>query len=72
MDQKAEVLKKALLDPEIQKLAWERHGFRTGMMGAQNDPKVLAIVGIPAQITNVAPMPGFKTMEHILNTISPE
>jgi hypothetical protein len=66
---KAEALKNALLDPEVQKISWEQHGFRTGMMGAQNDPKLLSVVGIPAQITKVIPMPSPGIMDRILNSI---
>lgn len=67
---KTEALRKALLDPEIQKIAWEQHGFRTGMIGAQNDPKLLSVVGIPAQITKVIPLPNYKIMDQILFTIA--
>lgn len=66
----SEALRKALLDPEVQKTAWEQHGFRTGMMGAQNDPKLLSVVGIPAQITKVIPLPSYKIMDQILSTIA--
>jgi len=67
---KADALKRALLDPEIQKISWEQHGFRTGMMGAQNDPKLLSVVGIPAQIVKVIPMPTPVIMDRILNAIA--
>jgi hypothetical protein len=67
---KAEAFKKALLDPEVQRIAWERHGFRNGMMGAQNDPKLLSVVGIPAQINKVVSMPSPGVMDRILNAIA--
>jgi hypothetical protein len=31
----------ALRDDDLQQLAWSHHGFRSGLMGVQNDPKVL-------------------------------
>ena len=37
----------ALQDADIQRLAWERHGFRSGLLGTQNDPKVLQVVSLP-------------------------
>jgi hypothetical protein len=66
----AEKLHKALLDPKVQKLAWESHGFRTGMMGAQNNPALLSVVGIPANITQIIPMPNERTMDKILSAIA--
>jgi len=67
---RAELLRKGLLDPEVQKIAWEQHGFRTGMMGAQNNPKLLSVVGIPEQITKVVPLPSPGIMDSILTAIS--
>jgi hypothetical protein len=55
----------ALLDPKLQKIAWEKHGFRTGMIGVQNDPKVLEIAGIPESISQVIPLPGMTVMTAI-------
>jgi hypothetical protein len=66
----AEPLLEALKDPEIQQIAWEQHGFRSGLPGIQNDPKVLEITGIPATITNVMPMPDPQVMEAIVAALS--
>lgn len=52
----------AMKDPDIQRIAWERHGFRSGLVGVTNDPKVLKIAGIPAVIEQVVPMPGAEAM----------
>ncbi|MEO7718255.1 MAG: hypothetical protein ABIY70_18800 [Capsulimonas sp.] len=60
----------ALHDPEIQKIAWEKHGFRSGLLGAQNDPSVLKLAGIPARIENVMPMPTPRVMKKIINAVS--
>lgn len=59
----------ALKDPQIQKLAWERHGFRSGLIGVQNDPKVLKVVGIPADIASVIDMPGADVMDRIIQAL---
>lgn len=56
----------ALQDDEIQQIAWEQHGFRTGLIGVQNDPKVLDVVGIPDSITQVIPMPSPEVMDAII------
>jgi hypothetical protein len=55
----------ALQDPEIQKLAWERHGFRSAT-GATNDPSACGVEGIPATIESVVPPPDTKTMQALL------
>ena len=59
---------KALQDKEIQKIAWERHGFRTGLIGTQDDAKILNLVGIPEKVTQVIPMPGAPVMDSILRS----
>lgn len=56
---------KALADPELQRLAWEKHGFRSGMIGVTNDPKVLKIAGIPERIDKVVPNPAPLVMEQL-------
>jgi hypothetical protein len=58
-------LLEALKDPEIQKLAWERHGFRTGLSGTQTDPKALQTLGIPATIDSAIPTPRPEVMKRI-------
>jgi hypothetical protein len=60
----------ALQDPEIQRLAWEKHGFRSGVVGVQNDPKTLHVAGVPATIENVIPMPRAHVMERIIQALS--
>ena len=60
----------ALKDPEIQQLAWTRHGFRSGLLGSQNDPDVLDVIGLPSMIDAVMPLPHATVMEHILQALS--
>jgi len=64
-------LEEALKDPRIQEIAWREHGFRSGMVGVQNDPAVLGITGIPADINMVMPMPDAAVMEQILQALKP-
>jgi hypothetical protein len=66
---RAEIVLKAFKDETIQKIAWEKHGFRTGLIGVQNDPHVLSVVGIPERINQVIPLPGASTLETIMNAI---
>jgi hypothetical protein len=69
LDAAGEYLLKALQDPDIQRLAWERHGFRSGLLGTQNDPKVLQVVGLPETIDAVIRMPHTAIMEQILQVL---
>ncbi len=62
-------LVEALKDDDLQRIAWERHGFRSGLMGVQNDPAVLDVLGIPEEITSVMPMPGAPVMTRIIRAI---
>ena len=58
----------ALQDKDIQRIAWQNHGFRSAT-GAENDIKALNLPGIPPNIENVIPMPRFKVMEKILDSL---
>lgn len=44
----------ALSDPEIQQIAWERYGFRTGIQGGQYDVSKGKVAGIPQELISVA------------------
>ncbi len=70
LNKKATILIDALKDEEIQKIAWEEHGFRTGLLGVQNDPKILKVAGIAETIKQTVPMPKAAVMEKIISSIS--
>ncbi len=59
----------AMSDPEIQRIAWEEHGFRSGLLGVQNDPSVLQVVGLPQTIESVMPLPPAPVMEAIVTAL---
>jgi hypothetical protein len=59
----------ALADPEIQQIAWEQHGFRTGLAGITNDPAVLDVAGIPAQVGAVINLPRAEAMQEMVNRL---
>ncbi|MCA9216281.1 MAG: hypothetical protein KDB27_24605 [Planctomycetales bacterium] len=63
-------LLEALKDEQIQKLAWEEHGFRSGGIKSQNDPSVLAINGLPKSITSVMNTPSADIMTRIVDSLS--
>ncbi len=68
---KGKRLMEALKDPQIQELAWRKHGFRSGLPSVVNDPKTLGIDGMPQRIDSVIDMPSPAVMEKILSTINP-
>ncbi|WP_417910470.1 hypothetical protein [Candidatus Electronema sp. PJ] len=70
LSDKGRKLLTALKEPEIQKLAWEQHGFRSGLMGVENDPSVIEVVGLPKSIDAVMPMPSASVMDKITTHLS--
>ena len=56
-------------DPDSRRIAWERHGFRSGMIGVKNDPSVLNVVGIPESIDAVMPLPRPDVLDQIVNAL---
>ncbi len=60
----------ALQDKELQRLAWEEHGFRSGVVGAHNDPAVLKVIGIPRDVSSVMPMPNARVMQRIIEALA--
>lgn len=66
---KGKRLMEALKDPQIQEIAWKKHGFRSGIASIVNDPKVLGITGMPTRIDAVIEMPSPSVMEKILQAL---
>lgn len=62
-------LAEALQDPDLQQIAWAEHGFRTGLIGVQNDPAALKAASLPATIDLVVPMPSAAVMERIIAAV---
>ena len=59
----------AMQDTDLQRLAWEQHGFRSGLMGVENDPAALPVQGVPRSIDAVVPMPGATVMKSIVDSL---
>lgn len=70
LNKKALALLDALKDEEIQKIAWEEHGFRTGLIGVQNDPKVIKVEGLAPAINKTMPMPRASIMQKIIDALN--
>lgn len=62
-------LAEALQDPDLQQIAWAEHGFRTGLIGVQNDPAALKAARLPATVDLVVPMPAAAVMERIIEAV---
>jgi hypothetical protein len=60
----------ALLGEEIQALAWETHGFRTGIASGQESDAVFDIKGVPGQVKKVIQLPNPDTMQKIMEIVS--
>ncbi len=66
LDADGERLMQALKDERLQKLAWEQHGFRTGIYGSTSQDSDFDVPGVPGQITRIIQMPGYKAMSRIV------
>jgi hypothetical protein len=60
----------ALLEEEIQVLAWETHGFRTGIASGQQKGRIFDIKGVPGQVKKVIQLPNPDTMQKIMDILS--
>lgn len=69
LTEKGETVLNALQDSEIQKLAWEDYGFRSGVLGIENDPGVLKEIGLPQRIDSVTPLPSPDVMNEIVTAL---
>lgn len=58
----------ALTDTEVQRLAWEKHGFRTSSNGSIGGE--MNVGGIPESITSVMNVPTYNVMKQIINELS--
>jgi hypothetical protein len=59
----------AMRDPALQRIAWERHGFRGGLMGAINAAD-LPVAGVPPTIDAVIQMPNLAVMTRVTDAVN--
>lgn len=62
-------LAEALEDPEAQAIAWARHGFRTGLIGVENDPDAIAVARLPERVDVVQPLPRAEAMTVLIEAL---
>jgi hypothetical protein len=60
----------ALLEEEIQALAWETHGFRTGVASEHRRDRRFDVKGLPGQVKKVIPPPNPDTLLKIMEILS--
>lgn len=59
----------ALLDRDIQKLAWEKHGFRTSTYGAASKSFEGIIEEMAPEVTRVMQVPDYPAMRRIIDSL---
>lgn len=59
----------ALKDAKVQDLAWKKHGFRTGVAGLPQDPKIFGVDGIAPEVNSIIQMPDVNTMDQIIKAL---
>ena len=70
LDEAGEAGVDALLDEEVQRLAWERHGFRTAVSGTEDGAERFGVPHLASEITQAAAMPSYDNMEKIIAALS--
>jgi hypothetical protein len=69
LDANGRRLLEALRDPELQVLAWQRHGFRSGASAA-NAAERQPIAGLPDVVEKVVPLPPRDVMQRLLDVLN--
>ncbi|KFI52352.1 hypothetical protein [Bifidobacterium callitrichos] len=69
LDAKGEKLLKVLTSPEIQKLAWTKHGFRAANFSGTDSIKRFKVNGALDQISAVSELPGNDAMQALITTL---
>jgi hypothetical protein len=60
----------ALQDPTLQQIAWQAHGFRSGLINVENNPEDLGLDTIAETVTQVIPMPSANVMQAIIRALN--
>jgi len=68
LDSNGRRLISALKEPEMQRIAWERHGFRSGLMDTVNT-SASPIVGVPVSIDGVMQLPSLAVVTKLTDSL---
>lgn len=66
LDEQGKKGTEALLDEDVQRLAWEKHGFRTSNYETLEKGGGQALEELAGEITRVVPVPDYPTMKRII------
>ena len=69
LDENGQKLLDALLDEDLQALAWTKHGFRTGNYSTVSTGGDIAAKGVAADITQVTQVPSYDVMKIIIESL---
>jgi hypothetical protein len=69
LNERGDRLIEAMMDQEVQRIAWSDHGFRSGLVGVTNDPAVVNLSFMPETIDSVISLPTPKAMRRIVETL---
>jgi hypothetical protein len=67
---RGKALLEALKDKDIQKMAWQRHGFRSGVAGIFDSPQVFLPAKVPNTIESFMALPRSSVMDRIADDLS--
>lgn len=70
LDENGKNIIPALKDADIQNLAWNKHGFRTGIAGVNQDTSIFGVSGVAPNVTSIMNMPEINTMQKILDYLN--
>ncbi|NMD37763.1 MAG: hypothetical protein GYA87_03670 [Christensenellaceae bacterium] len=69
LNEKGKIGLEALLSPEIQDLAWKKHGFRTGISAANMDVSNIAVPGVAPLVAQIIQMPDSQVMDKLIKSL---
>ena len=69
LDEKGDAFTDALMDEEIQELAWEKHGFRTAEYLAPSGTKTVTLEGVADSLTQITQIPTYEVMREIIENL---
>lgn len=69
LDDNGRQLITGLLDEDIQNIAWQKHGFRTGNYSSISDSSSLKADGVAPSITQVTQVPSYDVMKVIIEQL---
>lgn len=69
LTEKGEMLLTALQDPDVQKLAWQKYGFRSGVADIDSGSDVLEEIGLSGKIESLTRLPSLEVMDTIMEAL---